>query len=199
MGSVKWTSGGQAFLGAVATLLLGHAKGPGWWRTTQRAFGQARATADRQTTSQSVTRPGPNPTNRTARTARTLPASDLRSTGSSTGTNPVSTSSQEVQTRCTGVRGHSNCCVSTRDRAAVGRYRSGDVVPAARTRSRAAVTPRRGTPGTLLVRGRVLPNRGSRQRRRRAWSSRLLYRGARRGRWASFQWWCLAVARIGVQ
>jgi hypothetical protein len=29
MGSVKWTSGGQAFLGAVATLLLGHAKVPG--------------------------------------------------------------------------------------------------------------------------------------------------------------------------
>jgi hypothetical protein len=31
------TLGGQAFLGAVATLLSGHAAGPGWWRATQRA------------------------------------------------------------------------------------------------------------------------------------------------------------------
>ena len=97
MGSVKWTSGGQAFLGAVATLLLGHAKGPGWWRTTQRTFGQARATADRQTTSQSVTSPGPNPTNRTASTARTLPANDGRSTGpSDRNQHPVSTGWQEA-------------------------------------------------------------------------------------------------------
>ncbi len=104
MGSVKWTSGGQAFLGAVATLLLGHAKGPGWWRTTQRTFGQARATADRQTTSQPVTSPGPNPTNRTAPTARTLPASAGRSTGpSDRNQHPVPTGWQEEQTKCTGV------------------------------------------------------------------------------------------------
>jgi hypothetical protein len=96
MGSVKWTSGGQAFLGAVATLLLGHAKGPGWWRTTQRTYGQATATADRQTTSQSVTNPGPNPTNRTAPTARTFLPAMSRSIGPfDRNQHPVSTDWQE--------------------------------------------------------------------------------------------------------
>jgi hypothetical protein len=49
--------------------------------TTDVRSGQAMA--DRQTTGQSVTSPGPNPTNRTASTAKTLPASDGRSTGPS--------------------------------------------------------------------------------------------------------------------
>ncbi len=97
--SFDWTSGGQAFLGAVATLLLGHAKDPGWWRTTQRTFGQARATTDRQTTSQPVTSPGPNPADRTTPTARTFLPSTARSTDpSDRNQHPVSTSWQEGQT-----------------------------------------------------------------------------------------------------
>lgn len=65
--------GGHALLGAIATLLLGHASGPGWQRTTQRT--SVRPMADRQTKSQPVTSPGPNPACRTTQQTAFLPAS----------------------------------------------------------------------------------------------------------------------------
>ena len=75
---------------------------------------QAEQTADRQTTSQSATGPGPNPTNRTAPTARNLPAKDGRSTGpSDRNQHPVSTGWQEKQTRCTPLRVLCERCASS--------------------------------------------------------------------------------------
>ena len=58
------TLGGQAFLGAVATLLLGHAAGPGWWRTTQRASVRPGRPTDRLRVSPS---PAQDPTRLTGR------------------------------------------------------------------------------------------------------------------------------------
>ncbi len=62
--SFDWTVGGQAFLGAVATLLLGHAAGPGWWRTTQRASVRPGRPTDRLRVSPS---PAQDPTRLTGR------------------------------------------------------------------------------------------------------------------------------------
>ncbi len=71
-------SADRPFLGAVATLLLGHAKGPGWWRTTQRSVRSGQSNG-RQTDYESVrhqprTQPGQSDDN----SKRHLSASGVR-------------------------------------------------------------------------------------------------------------------------
>ncbi len=128
MASVDRTLGGQAFLGAVATLLSGHAAGPGRWRATQRTTVRPGRPTSRLRASPSPAQDPTRPTGR-HRQRRSLPPPERpanRPLQPATNTRPPGTHSQppprsqKEQTRCTGVRALCERCLVRRVRR---RYR----------------------------------------------------------------------------